>query len=97
MVDKQLTNQGLCPIAMSLQAAPRMSPGHLQRMQQLRADGIARHGKSPKLQVPRRMAEDCTVEQGGYIRVSTDTPAPAYLSSHVAWIPCWLQQDRKAF
>jgi hypothetical protein len=39
-------------------------------MQQLRADGILRHGKNPKLQVPQRMAADCQVEEGGYIRVS---------------------------
>lgn len=47
-----------------------MSVGHIQRMQQLRADGITRHGKNPKLQVPQRMATDCQVQEGGYIRVS---------------------------
>lgn len=51
------------------QAAPRMSQQHLDRMQALRAEGIARHGKSPKLQFPRRAAADCTIEEGAYIRV----------------------------
>jgi hypothetical protein len=48
-----------------------MSPEHLQRMQALRAEGIARHGKSPALQVPRRAAADCTIQEGSYVRVSS--------------------------
>jgi hypothetical protein len=52
-----------------LQAAPRMSPEHLQRMQALRAAGIAKHGKSPALGVPRRAAADCTIDEGSYVRV----------------------------
>lgn len=53
-----------------------MSPSHLQRMQDLRAAGIAQHGKSPKLQVPRRMAADCQVKEGGYIRVGPTVVQP---------------------
>lgn len=52
-----------------LQAAPRMSQQHLERMQKLRAAGIAKHGKSPALQVPRRAAADCQLQEGAYVRV----------------------------
>lgn len=58
-----------------LQAAPRMSPAHLQRMQALRAAGIAKHGKSPALGVPRRAAADCTIDEGSYVRVRGATAA----------------------
>jgi hypothetical protein len=38
-------------------------------MQKLRAAGIAKHGKSPALQVPRRAAADCQLQEGAYVRV----------------------------
>lgn len=83
---------------MPLQAAPRMSQQHLERMQRLRAAGIARHGKSPALQVPRRAAADCQLEEGAYIRVGGLGCAAACWRRHIKrvilqWVMSHALQD----
>jgi hypothetical protein len=60
-----------CPIMPSPAAAarPRMSQQHLQHVEQLRAAGLARHGRNPALQHPKRILQDQAVAAGGYVRV----------------------------
>jgi 23S rRNA-/tRNA-specific pseudouridylate synthase len=60
-----------CPVmpAAAAAAAPRMSAAHLARLDVARAAGIARHGRSPALQHPRRILADTNVSAGGYVRV----------------------------
>jgi hypothetical protein len=50
-------------------ARPRMSQQHLQHVEQLRAAGLARHGRNPALQHPKRILRDQAVAAGGYVRV----------------------------
>jgi hypothetical protein len=50
-------------------ARPRMSQQHLQHVEQLRAAGLARHGRNPALQHPKRILQDQEVAAGGYVRV----------------------------
>eukprot|EP00775_Hariotina_reticulata_P010254 gene10254-10412_t len=52
-----------------LAAAPHMSAAHLDHIKALRAQGIARLGRDPKLQHPKRVLQDVAVGPGAYVRV----------------------------
>lgn len=50
-------------------ARPRMSQKYLQHVEALRAAGIAKLGRNPELQHPKRVIQDVPVVAGGYVRV----------------------------
>lgn len=60
-----------CPIMPNPATAVRhlVAPEHLQRVEQLIAEGRARLGRNPKLQHPKRVHKDMPVGAGGYVRV----------------------------
>jgi len=58
-------------------AAPHMSAAHLEHIKALRAEGIARLGRDPKLQHPKRVLQDVAVGPGAYIRYGSGAINPA--------------------
>jgi len=57
-------------------AALHMSAAHLEHIKALRAEGIARLGRDPKLQHPKRVLQDVAVGPGAYIRYGSGAINP---------------------